>query len=196
MAVWMNTQKQLRISCFCFSFLFSLGPPETATKPSISYTSQISYNSEQSFLYNSVQFVPSILAYYQLTSIHELLLNVHNNNLTYLKIRYREISLNIVHVIFSVFYSIEVLIWRGTCCWKPHLNRTSGSKVLSNWRILKTIENKRNSPFLAISHNQCSRLLTDSARLQHKWLNWSIWPNYTNFINFEIHSRYKIRQPF
>ncbi len=45
--------------------------------------------------------------------------------------------------IFSlVFYLIEVLIWRGTFCWKPHLNRTSGSKVMSNWMILKS---KRNS---------------------------------------------------
>ncbi len=37
--------------------------------------------------------------------------------------------------------------------WKPHMNQTSGSKFVSNWRILKTIENKRNSfLFLAISH--------------------------------------------
>ena len=32
---------------------------------------------------------------------------------------------------FSVFYSIALLIWRGTFCWKPHLNWTSGSKVMS-----------------------------------------------------------------
>ncbi len=38
---------------------------------------------------------------------------------------------------------------------KMHLNWTSGSKVMSNWRILKTIKNKRNLfLFLAISHNQ------------------------------------------
>ncbi len=74
---------------------------------------------------------------------------------------------------FSVFYLIEVLIWRGNFCWKPHLNQTSGSKVMSNWRILKTIENKRNSfLFLAISHNQCSRLPTDAARLQHIYPTW------------------------
>ncbi len=81
------------------------------------------------------------------------------------------------HVTFSDFYLTElnkVLIWRGTSCWKPHLNQTSGSKVMSNWTILKTIENKRNSfLFLAISHYQCSQLLTDSARSQHIW--WSFW---------------------
>ena len=49
--------------------------------------------------------------------------------------------------------------------------QTSGSKVMSNWGILKTKENKRNSfLFLDISHNQCSRLTTDSARSQHIWL--------------------------
>ena len=38
----------------------------------------------------------------------------------------------------------------------------------SNWKILKTIENKRNAfLFLAVSHNQCSPLLTDPGRLQH-----------------------------
>ncbi len=52
-------------------------------------------------------------------------------------------------------------------CWKPHLNRFSGSKVMSNWRVLRTIENNRNSfLFLAISHNQCCRLPTDPARSQ------------------------------
>ena len=72
------------------------------------------------------------------------------------------------HVTFSVFYLIEMLIWRGIFCWKPHLNWISGSKVMSNWRILKTIENKRNPfLFLVISHNQCSRLQTDSTRSQH-----------------------------
>ncbi len=28
--------------------------------------------------------------------------------------------------------------------WKPHLNQSSGSKVMSNWRVLRTIENNRN----------------------------------------------------
>ena len=45
------------------------------------------------------------------------------------------------HVTFSVFYLIDILIRRGTFCWKPHPNRTSGSKALINWRIPKTIEN-------------------------------------------------------
>ena len=70
---------------------------------------------------------------------------------------------------FSVSYFIELLNL-GTFCRKSHLNRTSGSKVMSNWRILKTIENKRNSfLFLALSHNQCSRLPNYSSRSQHIW---------------------------
>ena len=41
-------------------------------------------------------------------------------------------------------FSIEVLTWRGTVCWKTHLNRPSGSKVMRNWRAFRTIENNRN----------------------------------------------------
>ncbi len=72
-------------------------------------------------------------------------------------------------MIFSVFYLIEVLIWRGTFCWQPHL---SGPVVPKLWAILKdslnNSKNKRNwFLFLAISHNQCSWLPTDSARSQH-----------------------------
>ena len=44
---------------------------------------------------------------------------------------------------FQFFYLIEVL--RCTFCWKPCLNWSSGSKVISNWMILRTIENNRNS---------------------------------------------------
>ncbi len=63
---------------------------------------------------------------------------------------------------------IELLIWRGTFCCKPHLIRTSGSKVMSNGRVLKTIENERNSfLLLAVFHSRCSRLSKDSARSQH-----------------------------
>ena len=45
------------------------------------------------------------------------------------------------YVTFSVFYSIEVLIWRGTFCWKSYLNQTSGSKVHSytqkcRWQVV------------------------------------------------------------
>ncbi len=48
---------------------------------------------------------------------------------------------------------------------KPHLNWSSGSKVMSNWRVLRTIENNTNSfVFLVISHNQCCRLPTYPAR--------------------------------
>ncbi len=59
--------------------------------------------------------------------------------------------------------------WRAlfTFCWKPHLNRTSGSKVMSNWRILKTIENKKKFIPFSGCISQCSQLLTDSAWSQH-----------------------------
>ncbi len=80
--------------------------------------------------------------------------------------RSREISLksNMWHFQFSSWLnsSFERHIQLK---WKPHLTWTSGSKVMSNWRILAT-ENKRNS-FCAVSHNQCSRLPTDSAQSQH-----------------------------
>ncbi len=84
------------------------------------------------------------------------------------------------HVTFSVFYLIEFRIRRGKFCWKPHLNQTSGSKV-NNWKILETIENKRNAfPFLAVSHIQCCQLPIDPARSQHKLysiihLYWGKW---------------------
>ncbi len=62
--------------------------------------------------------------------------------------------------------------------WSPHEGRCFLVKTppesdqwfqsYTNWKILKTIENKRNSfLFLAVSHNQCSRLPTDPARSQH-----------------------------
>ncbi len=54
--------------------------------------------------------------------------------------------------IFNVLFDWSAHL-ESVFCWKPHLNRTSGSKVMSSWRILKKIENKRNSLlFLAISH--------------------------------------------
>ena len=38
----------------------------------------------------------------------------------------------------------------------------------SNWKILETIDNKRNAfLFLSVTHNQCSRLPTDPARSQN-----------------------------
>ncbi len=61
--------------------------------------------------------------------------------------RSREISLksNTWHFQFSIWLFIWLLIWSGTFCWKPHLNQSSGFKVMSDWKILKTIERKRNS---------------------------------------------------
>ena len=68
--------------------------------------------------------------------------------------------------IFS--FLLNLIAHLGTFCWKPHLNRSSGSKVMSNWRIRKTIKNKRNSLLCSGYISQwCSRLPTDSARLQH-----------------------------
>ncbi len=58
--------------------------------------------------------------------------------------RSREILFNFL------FYLIELFIWRGTFGWKLHLNQTSGSKVMYNW-TLKTTENNRKK-FIPISH--------------------------------------------
>ena len=51
--------------------------------------------------------------------------------------------------IFNFPIWLKCSFGRGTFSWKPHLNWSSGSKVLSNWRILRTIENNRNS-FLSL----------------------------------------------
>ena len=66
--------------------------------------------------------------------------------------------------------------------WSAHLERYILLKTplesvqwfqMSNWRVLRTIENNRNSfLFLATSHNQCCRLPTDPARSQHIYLIW------------------------
>ncbi len=65
--------------------------------------------------------------------------------------------------------------------WSPHLgdehfpeNTWIGQRFQSyiSWKILKTIENKRNVfLFLAVPHNQCYRLPTDPAKSQHIMLN-------------------------
>ncbi len=93
--------------------------------------------------------------------------------------------------IFSFLFDWEVLIRSGTFCWKRPLNRSSGSKVMSNWRILGTIENNRNAfLFLAISDNQWCRLQTDPNRSQHllfcqpstcvSWITWKLVPCFTS----------------
>ena len=72
--------------------------------------------------------------------------------------RSREISLksNMWHFqSFLLDWSAQSAHLERYILLKMHLNWTSGSKVMSNWRILKTIKNKRNLfLFLAISHNQ------------------------------------------
>ncbi len=78
-------------------------------------------------------------------------------------------QLEVEHVTFAVFYLIEVLIRRGTFWWKPHLQRISGSIVTALKDSQNNRKQKRNAfLFLVVSHNQCFRLLTDSARSQHK----------------------------
>ena len=69
---------------------------------------------------------------------------------------------------FSAFYLIEILIRRGTFCWKNPPESDQWFQSYSNWKILKTIENKRNAfLFLAVSHDQCFQLPTDPTRSQH-----------------------------
>ncbi len=69
--------------------------------------------------------------------------------------------------------------------WSPHLEMYILLKTLpesdqwfqsySNWKVLRTIENKRNGfLFLAISHNQCSWLLTDPAWSQHIYESYNL----------------------
>ena len=50
------------------------------------------------------------------------------------------------HFQFSIF--IEVLIWRGKFCWKPHLNRSSGSNL---WAIEDSQNNRKQLIFVSSS---------------------------------------------
>ena len=50
-------------------------------------------------------------------------------------------------VTFSVFYLIEVFIKRCTFCWKPHLNHTSGPKVIAIERFSKQQKTKEMHSF-------------------------------------------------
>ena len=50
------------------------------------------------------------------------------------------------HFQFSIWF--EVLIRRGTFCWKPHLTSVKSDQWFqshSDWKILKIIKNKRNA---------------------------------------------------
>ncbi len=51
----------------------------------------------------------------------------------------------------------------GTFCWKPHLNRSSYEQFQGS----QTIKTRQIHNTLAVSHNQCLRLPTDSAISQH-----------------------------
>ncbi len=92
-------------------------------------------------------------------------MNTFKTVTTHFVMRSMEISLKSNMWLFKILFGWSAHLQRYVC-WKPRLNWTSGSKVMSSWRI--PIGNKRNSfLFLALSHNQCSRLLTDSAKSQH-----------------------------
>ncbi len=66
---------------------------------------------------------------------------------------------------FSVFYLIEIRIRRGTFCWKPHLNQTSGSKVIAIERFSKQ---QKCIPFSGcISQPMFPTSNTDPTRSQH-----------------------------
>ena len=71
--------------------------------------------------------------------------------------------------IFSFLFAWS-LIGRGTFCWKPPSELDQFFQSYSNWKILKTIENKRNAVLLvAVCRNQCCRLQTDPTRSQHTY---------------------------
>ena len=74
--------------------------------------------------------------------------------------RSRCIHSEVEHVTFSVSYLVEILIRRGTFCRKPHLNRTSGSKVITIEIFSKQLKTISQSMFPT---------LTDPARSQHKY---------------------------
>ena len=57
----------------------------------------------------------------------------------------------------------QTYVFAENLIWIPWFQR------YCNWRILKTLKKTKEIHFfLTVSHNQCSRLPTDSARLQHK----------------------------
>ncbi len=66
---------------------------------------------------------------------------------------------------FSVFYLNKVFIRRGTFCWKPHLNWTSGSKVTAIERLSKQQKTKEMLSFfwlyLAINATDFRLILLD-----------------------------------
>ncbi len=104
---------------------------------------------------------------------------LYKNNLTYwCQWLVKHVNYNLIYemrssgISWNSMWHFQFSIWLkcslGTFCWKPHLKRSSGSKVMSDWRVLRTIEHNRNSfLFLAIYHNQCCRLPTNPARSHH-----------------------------
>ncbi len=74
----------------------------------------------------------------------------------------------LAHIIFLVFCLMLCSIQRATFCRNPHLNWTSGYKVMAYWMVVKTIENKR-IYFLcsALSPNQYLRIPTHFAWSYH-----------------------------
>ena len=73
-------------------------------------------------------------------------------------------------IVFLVIYFMLFSIQTATFCWKPHWNRTCHSKVITCWKVVKTIENKRIYFLcLPLSPNQYLRILTHSAWSYHIW---------------------------
>ena len=91
--------------------------------------------------------------------------------------QFRGISRKLNILTFSVFYLIEIFIRRGTFCWKlktsPELDQWFQS--FSNWKILKTIENKTkihsffwqylkmNAPDFRLIPLDCNTYVTETA---------------------------------
>ena len=106
--------------------------------------------------------------------IHELFKRIH-----------RVPNCEVEHVAFSVFYD-----------WSAHLEKYILLKTppqLNRWfqsyeQLKDCQQNKKNHSFLATSHNQCSRLLTDSARAQH--ILSTPWVHYKYSIDREKHMTY------
>ena len=95
---------------------------------------------------------------------------------------------------FDIF---QFSIWLKSSWREVHFAKNSTwigpVESYSNWKILETIENKRNALlFLAVSHNQCSQLSTDPAISKH---NGSFW-KYLHHIPFSLGSILDIWHPF
>ncbi len=102
---------------------------------------------------------------------------------------------NVCHFQFSIWlkFSLGEVHFAEIPTWIIRIPKFPKVPI-SNGKIFKTIENKRNAfLFLAVSHNQCSRLLTDPARSHHMTyfeIGIFLQRKYTRFCtNSDIHSQ-------